>query len=921
MQTFSVYLRPEDPASGLPEYATCTEARAAWLAKSQAMAMLDDSDPDNAHQYAEPRVCEDRPGLPRPAMNVLSTDFMKTYRWDEENQVFAERPQAASGPVNFGALSPEQKMAVLVRHGTTDINSEQLTDAQLLLTREQDSPEGHMVESLVRAKGISAMYPDAVLELIGELGNHFDGADNWPQMKAFNEKWLRDRHAARKEDNAIAALHHSEPEKADADTGRPERSYRHNYSTLDQEIASALWPGDVTPGSVDSEILRWAKREVIEKDREDWKRLSMALRIREDALKYDLLTVYGLVRNCPPDLHKDPAGLKKYVTDFLSVNGVFENDEAQQNTQSEENLLASGMQAVDPETADTEQSGHPTQTAETQSPVTERTGPFYLRNEAGQVKRANKVTGFAELLTQGFTEISKEDWLALKNALADTSFRETENSSTGELRENDDPSTSTDDDAAAHDEKIAENTSDIAPSDEGEKTEVGTAETTPADPEPAAPAFPAVFDYGRYEGIPNDVYHAASGISSSMVKDARISLMYYHGRYITHTIRRETSDALTFGTLVHTVALEPEKLSEEFARPFVLPEGAVSTTAEMKAIIEKYNAALTPVMNADEVRALLEKYNSTLPKPFTTGSSTEETGFLYNSLPEEFKRIAPEAKHTGTAMKACIKEYNASLPAPLKTSGSREALLCGLEQIAQDVVADERSKPQPFSTSGSKDELAAIVRQIAPDTLFADELREQWEKENEGKSLITAEQHALALAIQKALFTHPEASKWLTHPLRKAEVSYFGLDEETGLEVRVRPDLEIDDGSQRIAFDIKTVSMPRVRQDNLPWRLHREIIERDYHLSAALYCDVAMFDRFFWIFVNKEPGYHWVTVVEASEDELALGRAEYRLQLAAIRRAMDTGVWPSPIADNFFDILTDNEYARLKALTENGAAS
>lgn len=179
----------------------------------------------------------------------------------------------------------------------------------------------------------------------------------------------------------------------------------------------------------------------------------------------------------------------------------------------------------------------------------------------------------------------------------------------------------------------------------------------------------------------------------------------------------------------------------------------------------------------------------------------------------------------------------------------------------------------------------------------------------------------MAIAIQSALLSHPVASGWLQHPQRRTEVSYFGIDDDTGLDVRVRPDLEIDDGRERLAFDVKTVSLPRVKQDNLRYRLHREIMERDYHLSAAMYCDVAMFDRFFWIFVNKESGYHWVAVVEASEDELALGRAEYRQQLAAIRRAMDTGIWPAPVTESIYDTLTSHEYDRLKAMMENGAAS
>ncbi|EDL0945734.1 DNA breaking-rejoining protein, partial [Salmonella enterica] len=40
--------------------------------------------------------------------------------------------------------------------------------------------------------------------------------------------------------------------------------------------------------------------------------------------------------------------------------------------------------------------------------------------------------------------------------------------------------------------------------------------------EPEA-AWPEYFEPGRYEGVPNEVYHAANGISSTQVKDARVS--------------------------------------------------------------------------------------------------------------------------------------------------------------------------------------------------------------------------------------------------------------------------------------------------------------------------------------------------------------------------------------------------------------
>ncbi|PNK92819.1 hypothetical protein CEQ31_004930 [Serratia odorifera] len=460
-------------------------------------------------------------------------------------------------------------------------------------------------------------------------------------------------------------------------------------------------------------------------------------------------------------------------------------------------------------------------------------------------------------------------------------------------------------------------------SDTAEQDEVHSAATAAADDakhreEPATTA-PAYFEPGRYLDIPNEVYHSANGISSTMAKDARISLMYYHGRHVIKSIQRERTDALTFGSLVHTLALEPEKLDAEFSVEPLIPEGAFTDTASMRAFIDKHNAALPKQADADTLRAVIEKHNATLPVPYALGGNADEIGQFYGLLPVEFQRIGEDQKPTATAMKACIKEYNATLPVPLKTAGSRDALLEQLEAIDPAFVQLERAIPAPLPVSGSKEDMAARIKTILPTAVFADELISAWKNNSEPRQTVTQQQFQHAKAIQYALLSHPQAGKWLQHPQRDTEVSYFGIDEETGLDVRVRPDLEVDTGVRRIAIDLKTVSLPYVKQDNLRQRLHREIIERDYHMSAGMYCDVGMFDQFFWIFVNKEPGYHWVAVVEASADELALGRAIYKQQLAAIRNAMDTGIWPEPITEVFTDTLTDYELSRLKEL--NGEPS
>lgn len=426
------------------------------------------------------------------------------------------------------------------------------------------------------------------------------------------------------------------------------------------------------------------------------------------------------------------------------------------------------------------------------------------------------------------------------------------------------------------------------------------------------------FEPGRYPDIPNETYHASNGISSTMLKDARISLMYYQRRHITKVIQRERSEALDFGSLFHTLVLEPEKLDAEFSLPPVIPADALTNTESMKKWIESYNAGLAPVMSNDELKAEIEAHNATLPQPLSMSGNAEEIGSLYVSLPDAFRTIPEHEKHTAAAMKACIKTFNNTLPVPLKTSGGRIDMIRELEAINPDLVETERNKPDPLITSGKKEDLIARIKAVSPGTVFADELMQAWQAD-ESRIRITGDQLKLGKAMQEAVYQHPEIRPLINHPGRAVEVSYYGIDEDTGLEVRVRPDLEISTSDSRIGFDLKSVSLGRFKQDAIEAMIRREILNRDYHVSAAMYCDIAELEQFFWIFVNKDENYNWVAVVEASPDLLELGRLEYKKTLRDIRQAMDTDVWPGPVTTTLTIGLNDFDMRRLESLQMDAA--
>lgn len=686
--------------------------------------------------------------------------------------------------------------------------------------------------------------------------------------------------------------------------------YVHTLDTLDQEIALATLPMDFDIYDFPASIHRRAK-EIIAAKESPWKEWSVALRSVPGILDYSRAAIFAMIRSAGDNVHHFPDSLRRYINSCLTES-VHDKPSAEtiaaarhpsKNDSDEEvgRQLAAGRGEYIEGISD------PNDPKWVHEDLTKKRQPEIARVTAG-------VFSIEGLMA---SPAPKND---NKEATSDVQMEEAQ-----QVKDEADNPVPAGESANADAEKtdavnarkiLTERCPELAAAVLQDQEPTITPEDSAEEPdqELTATIWPEYFEPGRYEGVPNEVYHAANGISSTMVKDARVSLMYFEARHVSKTINKERSPVLDMGNLVHALALQPEDMDKEFSVEPEIPEGAFTTTATIRAFIDEHNASLPPLLSADDIKALLDAHNATLPAPFPLGASVDESYASYEQLPEEFQRIENGTKHTATAMKACIKEYNATLPAPVKTSGSRDALLEQLAIINPDLVAQEAQKPQPLKVSGTKTDLIQVVKSVKPDAVFADELLDAWRENPEAKVLVTRQQLSTALAIQKALLNHPTAGKLLTHPSRAVEVSYFGIDEETGLEIRVRPDLEIDMGGLRIGADLKTISMWNIKQEGLRAKLHREITERDYHLSAAMYCETAALDQFFWIFVNKDENYHWIAIIEASEELLELGMLEYRKAMRAIANGFDTGEWPAPITEDYAEELNDFDVRRLEAL-------
>ncbi|CAD5588217.1 3'-5' exoribonuclease [Escherichia coli] len=373
-------------------------------------------------------VCEDKPGMPRPAIDSWDTEYMLENRWDEEGASFVPvEPESDPMNVNFDKLSIEVQNAVLVKFGTCEnITVDMVISAQELLQEDMATFDGHIVEALMKMPEVNVMYSELKLLAIGWVKHKCKPGAKWPEIQTELRTWKKRREAERKEtgkytsvvDLARARVNRQHTEnsagKITPATAAIRREYKQTWKTLDEELAYALWPGDINAGNIDGSIHRWAKNEVIDKDREDWKRISASMRKQPDAVRYDRQTIFGLVRERPIDIHKDPVALNKYITEYLATKGVFEDEETDQNTADILQPSAAQTDAVETEVSDTQKNES---TLETE-PSVEREGPFYFLftdKDGEKYGRANKLSGLNKALAAGATEITKEEYFARKN--------------------------------------------------------------------------------------------------------------------------------------------------------------------------------------------------------------------------------------------------------------------------------------------------------------------------------------------------------------------------------------------------------------------------------------------------------------------------------------------------------------------------
>ncbi|MBN3093520.1 PD-(D/E)XK nuclease-like domain-containing protein [Pectobacterium brasiliense] len=731
---------------------------------------------------------------------------------------------ATDGTITIDQASFTQRVLVAWMFGspTTTLSPMQQRDISTLQHDMDATYAQNLLLALNNAKEllqVQHVFPDTLFSLIDSIKSVWPRDGKAPpvgDIVSFSKEWLN----ARNEDSTLersgpyrhevtakwakkSGVQRTESGAIAGGGNKTDRNpdYTHTLDTLDIEIALATLPMDFDIYEIPVSLHRRAK-EIIANKEEPFKTWSQKLRAMPGILDYSRAAIFALIRGANADITHFPESMQRYINANLT-----ESDHANPTPETLQQARQHNSASTVLSKIDSARAGESVDSGVVLNTAFQTVGDALVQEAAQQAEPAIKNVGKGMFAIDGLMgNTPSNEGEKPENDGVDNVQMETAGNQSSET--NSAVSASANDDGSIEEAKAALESAVNKWVGEGGQPE-----------EPAEPVVtdePPYFEPGRYEGVSNNDYHTANGISSTQVKDARISLMYYHGRHITKTIRRDSSDALTFGSLVHTLALEPEKLKEEYAVFPGVPASAFTNT---------------------------------------------------------------------DTLKSWIREYNADKP-----------------------------KSEQLKLTGKKEELQEAIRAVNPSAIFADEFESQWCASVSDKTILTAEQLQAATAIQQALFNHPTAGKLLQHTARAVEVSYFGMDEGTGLEVRVRPDLELELGGLRIAADVKTISLGKVKQDNLRAKLHREIIDRDYHVSAAMYSEVADFDQFFWIFVNKDEGYHWVAVIEASTDLLELGSLEYHRTMRDLANAYDTDAWPAPVTTDYTDELNDFDQRRLEAL-------
>lgn len=226
------------------------------------------------------------------------------------------------------------------------------------------------------------------------------------------------------------------------------------------------------------------------------------------------------------------------------------------------------------------------------------------------------------------------------------------------------------------------------------------------------------------------------------------------------------------------------------------------------------------------------------------------------------------------------REPDEPTPALQLGTAIHTAVLEPLRYAEEYVVVPESApkRPTPAQLNAKKP---------SDDTLAAIEWWKEFEVKTQGKTVISADDHKVCMAISERVNRHPAASVLFRGGM--VETSMFWEDPDTGVTCKCRPDYFLPGLA---IVDVKSTS------DASASGFARSVANYEYHLQAAWYLDgvrLVMGDKaasafIFAAFEKDAP--HAVAFYNADAEMIELGRREYRRRLQIYADCKSRNVWP-----------------------------
>lgn len=167
--------------------------------------------------------------------------------------------------------------------------------------------------------------------------------------------------------------------------------------------------------------------------------------------------------------------------------------------------------------------------------------------------------------------------------------------------------------------------------------------------------------------------------------------------------------------------------------------------------------------------------------------------------------------------------------------------------------------------------------------------KEAWNKfvaESNGKDVVTEEQFKQIDEMRNYAYATPFVSKLLSG---EKELSFWGVDEDTGLTIKCRPDCLTEWNGNHILIDYKTCT------DAENTKFCRDSIKFGYDLQLAMYRDILKQNTghdYMVVIIAQEKTAPYVTnVFQLSENYLEGGRELYKEMLKVYKECLETDNW------------------------------